>query len=141
MLIKVLIWIMRFVLLGLIYVFLYKVIKVMYNDIKGGRSKEKLSAGIEVVETDKQCSVPIGAVYPLRTVTSFGRASDNDVVLDSEYISNRHARIYLKNNVYVLKDTGSTNGTFLNGTRIDKPEVIKNGDTIRIGGVVFKVMD
>lgn len=141
MLIRLIIWIMRFVLLGMIYVFLYKVIKVMYSDLKGGRKKNELSAGIEVVRVDAISSIAVGAVYPLRPVTTIGRLPDNNVVLDSEYVSGNHARIYLKNNAYVLKDAGSTNGTFLNGVKIDKPVVIKNGDIIGIGGITFKVID
>lgn len=137
---KVLIWIMRFVLLGIIYVFLYKVVKVMYNDLKGGRQRKGFSAGIEVVEVGTRCSVPVGSVYPLHPMTSIGRAADNTIVLDSEYVSGYHARIFLKNNSYVLKDMGSTNGTYLNGNRLDRPAVIRNDDHINIGGVVFKVI-
>ncbi|HBM74755.1 MAG TPA: hypothetical protein DD429_04280 [Clostridiaceae bacterium] len=140
MLMKLVIWIMRFVLLGMIYVFLYKVIKVMYNDLKGNRGRARPSAGIEVVKVDVASSIAIGAVYPLRPVTTIGRLPDNNIVLDSEYVSGKHARIYLKNNSYVLKDLGSTNGTFLNGARINKPIVIRNGDNINIGGILFKVI-
>lgn len=143
MLYRILIWVMRFVLLGMIYVFLYKVIRVMHSDIRGGRNRndKSFSAGIEVVEVSRPCSIPKGAVYPIRSVTNLGRASDNDVVIDSEYISSHHARIYLKNNAYILKDRGSTNGTYLNDVRIERPAVINNNDRIRIGGITFKVID
>lgn len=141
MLYRLLIWIMRFVFLGMIYVFLYKVIKVMYSDIKGSKEKVGLSAGIEVVQVNDECSVPLGAVYPLHNVTNIGRTTDNSIVLDCRYVSNHHARIYLKNNSYVIKDINSTNGTFLNNTRVDKPIVVKRDDIINIGGIVFKVIE
>lgn len=140
MLSKILIWIMRFVLLGLIYVFLYKVIKVMYNDIRGGRVRKGATAGIEVVEVKDNSIIPVGSVYLLHPITSIGRGPDNSIVLDSQYVSGSHAKIYLKNNAYLLKDTGSTNGTYLNGVKIDKPVAIKNEDRIDIGGIVFKVI-
>lgn len=140
MLYNILIWIMRFVLLGAIYFFLYKVIRVMYNDLKGGRQRKGFTAGIEVVETISGCSVPVGAVFPLHPMTSMGRSTDNTVIIDSEYVSNSHARIYLKNNMYILKDLGSTNGTYLNGGRVERPIAIRNNDLIKIGGVVFKVI-
>jgi hypothetical protein len=140
MLQRIIIWVMRFIFLGMIYVFLYKVIKVMYSDLKGGRKRKGLSAGIEVVEVKCDCQVPVGAIYPIRPVTSIGRMGDNNVVLESGYVSNHHARIYLKNNSFVLKDLGSTNGTYLNGNRIERPAVIKDDDLVGIGGIVFKVI-
>lgn len=140
MLYNLLIWIMRFVLLGLIYIFLYKVVKVMYSDLKNGKAKRSLSAGIEVMEVNNGCLVPIGAVYPLHPITNIGRTADNNIVLDSEYVSGYHARIYQKNNDYILKDMGSTNGTLLNGIKVERPIVIKNNDLVGIGGIVFKVI-
>jgi len=138
---RVLTWIMRFILLGMIYLFLYKVIKVMYSDLKGGgRRKESILTGIEVIEVRDSNSVAVGTVYPLHRLTGIGRMDDNNIVLDSKYVSNYHARIYLKNNDYIIKDMDSTNGTFLNGRRLEAPAVIKAGDTIDIGGIVFKVI-
>ena len=140
MLFNLLIWIMRFVLLGMIYFFLYKVIKVMYSDLKTDKTEEGFSAGIEVVKVSEGCTIPVGTVYPLHPVTSIGRKNDNTIILDSQYVSNYHAKIYKKNNEYVLKDMNSTNGTFLNGNKIDKSIVIKNDYTIDIGGILFKVI-
>jgi hypothetical protein len=131
---------MRFVLLGMIFVFLYKIIKVMYADLKNSSGSTDLSAGIEVVEVDDECSIPLGSVYPLHPVTNIGRMPGNNIVLDSQYVSNYHAKVYIKNNSYIMKDMGSTNGTYLNGSLIDKPVIIKNDDLIGIGGVTFKVI-
>lgn len=141
MIIRLLTWIMRFLLLGMIYVFLYKVIKVMYSDLKGRKENKGLSAGVEVIEVENECTVPVGAVYPLHAVTNIGRTSDNNIVLDCRFVSNYHARIYLKNDAYVIRDMNSTNGTFLNDVKVDKPTVIRNNDLINIGGIVFKVID
>lgn len=132
-------WFVRFVLLFMIFFFLYKIIKVMYNDLKGG-SENRLSAGIEVINVQGESSIPIGAVFPLHPVTNIGRMSDNDIILDSRYVSSYHARVYLKNNTFIIKDMKSTNGTYLNGNRIDKPATIKADDTIGIGGIIFKVI-
>lgn len=140
MLYRVIIWIMRFVLLAMIYVLLYKLIKVMYNDIKGGKEKKEFTAGIEVVEVNDESAIPLGALYPLRSVTNIGRTQDNSIVLDSQYASNYHARIYMKNNDYVLKDMNSTNGTYLNGVKVERPTVINSDDLIGIGGIFFKVV-
>lgn len=136
----ILIWIMRFVLLGLIYLFLYKVIKVIYSDLKGSKPRKGFNAGIEVVEVTSLCPISKGSVYPLHQMTSIGRSQDNTIVLNCEYVSGSHARIYLKHNSYILKDLDSTNGTYLNGNKVDRPITVRNNDLISIGGVVFKVI-
>ncbi|HSB12101.1 MAG TPA: HD domain-containing phosphohydrolase [Blastocatellia bacterium] len=68
-----------------------------------------------------------------------GRLDDNDLVLDNPYISRYHAEIVLKGSRYVLRDLGSTSGTFANGERISQRR-LKDGDSIRLGrarGVEF----
>jgi EmrB/QacA subfamily drug resistance transporter len=64
-----------------------------------------------------------------------GRDSDADVVLQdpSGKLSRHHARIRLSNGTPMLEDLDSTNGTFLNGKRIETPQPLKAGDRIGIG--------
>ncbi|MBO4387051.1 MAG: FHA domain-containing protein [Treponema sp.] len=66
---------------------------------------------------------------------SFGREPDNTVVIDSKLASRHHCIIQKIRDEYFLKDEGSTNGTFLNGSRIlpDKYVRLNSGDKIRIG--------
>ncbi|MGC4093594.1 MAG: FHA domain-containing protein [Polyangiaceae bacterium] len=49
-----------------------------------------------------------------------GRSSDLDMVLVEEMVSRRHARILLEDTVISIEDLGSTNGTFVNGEKIQK---------------------
>ena len=49
---------------------------------------------------------------------SFGRSDENDVVLSGEVASRVHAELRHEDGVYVLKDRGSSNGTWVNGTRV-----------------------
>jgi hypothetical protein len=72
------------------------------------------------------------AVYPLvkgaHTTTapnffSVGRVDTNDFIMPDYAISRQHAVIEIKRDDYVLRDCGSTNGTFLNGTRLEKKPV------------------
>lgn len=64
-----------------------------------------------------------------------GRLSDNDVQLDEGSVSSRHAEIELRDGNPVLRDLGSTNGTFLNGERLAGEAPIKEGDEIYFGNV------
>ncbi len=71
--------------------------------------------------------------------TAIGRKPHNDIQLDDPTVSGQHAVILNLQNVYV-EDLGSTNGTLLNGHRINK-RMLNHGDIIRIGRHEFKFVD
>ncbi|WP_028808701.1 FHA domain-containing protein [Streptomyces canus] len=67
---------------------------------------------------------------------TFGRNSENDVIIVSVSASRFHAEIVAENGAYVLRDRGSRNGTFVNEQRVDRRQLAP-GDTIRIGDETF----
>jgi pSer/pThr/pTyr-binding forkhead associated (FHA) protein len=88
----------------------------------------------------------IGKVYPLEADEIFiGRDATNTVAINDAEVSRRHARMELRGTAYVLQDLGSTNGTFVNGTRVSGMQVLNSGDTVSFGeGIVLayeSVMD
>jgi uncharacterized protein YkwD len=70
-----------------------------------------------------------------KPTVAVGSHRSNDVVFDDTTVSRRHATIARKKSGYELTDLGSTNGTFVNGRRVDKPVALKRGDKIRFGSV------
>ncbi|HEY2771005.1 MAG TPA: DUF3662 and FHA domain-containing protein [Solirubrobacteraceae bacterium] len=64
---------------------------------------------------------------------SLGRSRQCEVVIDDPNVSRRHAEIRPRGGSWVLIDLGSTNGSCLNGRRIENPEVLKPGDEIELG--------
>jgi len=64
---------------------------------------------------------------------TIGRAADINVRLDGLQISNYHARVSKSNGAVFIEDTGSTNGVYVNGTRIKSKVKIGSGDTVQIG--------
>jgi len=71
--------------------------------------------------------------YPLdRPVLTIGRHEDNDIVIDHMGVSGRHARVAVYGQSVILTDLQSTNGTFLNGRRVEQGELRPN-DWITIG--------
>lgn len=68
-------------------------------------------------------------LLPLR----IGRDNDNELVLDEEGISRRHARIERRDGRVVAMDTSSTNGTLLNGVELATIAELKTGDQLTIG--------
>jgi len=69
-----------------------------------------------------------------------GRQSGNDVVVPDEQVSRRHAEIEERNGGLVVTDLGSSNGTFVNGTRITSAQTLQPGDTVQVGTTVLKVV-
>lgn len=63
---------------------------------------------------------------------TIGRKPDNDIVLDDQSTSGHHARIIQIQAVYFIEDAGSSNGTFANGKKTDRKQLV-NGDQITIG--------
>lgn len=71
---------------------------------------------------------------------SLGRAHDSTIVLDDDYASSRHARIYPdRDGQWIVEDLGSTNGTYLDRTRLTTPTPISLGAPIRIGKTVIEL--
>lgn len=76
-----------------------------------------------------------------KEVSSIGRDRDNDIVLDSDSVSRRHAKIEHRDGNFFVVDLDSTNGTFVN----DEPEPVtasplRRGDQIKIGDTIFKYL-
>jgi len=74
-------------------------------------------------------------LYPLKYgMNTLGRAPDNDVVVDDEFISRRHCTIVVHhhNGRCELHDTASKNGTYLNGAKLATPTSLTPGDEIRV---------
>jgi pilus assembly protein CpaF len=64
---------------------------------------------------------------------TIGRVQGNDIVLPKGNISKRHSRIVLRDGKFIIVDLRSTNGTYVNGKRINAPQVLKDADKVYIG--------
>jgi len=68
-----------------------------------------------------------------RGVNTLGRNSENDIIINDESASRRHVEFDYQKNSLVIRDLGSTNGTFVNRKRLTKPQGLSVEDQIRIG--------
>jgi len=73
------------------------------------------------------------------TPITVGRAPENTVVLDDDYVSGRHARLYPHEGAWVVEDLGSTNGTYLGKSRLSAPMAIPPGTPVRIGKTLLEL--
>jgi predicted component of type VI protein secretion system len=79
-----------------------------------------------------------GREIALLAGTTLGR-DDCDVVLSDPEVSRRHAFVGESADGFTIEDLGSTNGTFVNGERIDGARALRSGDEIRFGNTVWHV--
>jgi sigma-B regulation protein RsbU (phosphoserine phosphatase) len=68
-----------------------------------------------------------------------GRQDDAAIVLESLAVSRHHARILCADGDYLVEDVGSSNGTFVNGRRINGPTPLAEGDELQIGPYVLNL--
>jgi pSer/pThr/pTyr-binding forkhead associated (FHA) protein len=72
-----------------------------------------------------------------RDMTVVGRREDCDLRIPLGDISRKHCRFVRDGDTLRIEDLGSSNGTYHNGTRVDKEAVLKAGDSVQVGPVVF----
>jgi len=75
---------------------------------------------------------------PLSAAVTIGRSEENSLQLDDRFVSSRHALICLRDGRRILMDRGSTNGTFVNGERVEEEVELRDGDRIALGNTVFQ---
>jgi FHA domain len=142
---------LKYAFLIVLYIFIARAVKAVYIELRpqGGRQrtgkaapapaparKSKRSARrVAVVEGNKHK----GKSFDLGDELVIGRADKSHIVLDDTYVSQVHARIYAKDDKYMLEDLGSTNGTYLNRKRISAPTELRKGDQIKIGKTVLEL--
>jgi hypothetical protein len=79
-----------------------------------------------------------GSSFDLIGGLLLGRDKPAEVIVEDPFASARHARIVARGPYNFLEDLGSTNGTYLNGSRVDGPERLAPGDKITIGDTEFR---
>lgn len=81
-----------------------------------------------------------GTTIPLgQSAVVLGRAPGSTLVLDDDYSSSRHARVFPQAGQWYVEDLGSTNGTFVGEQRITGPVLMSPGTAVRVGRNVIEL--
>jgi hypothetical protein len=138
--------ILKIAFLVLLYLFVWRVVRTAGRDMRlpqesfilkpalaGGAIGQQIRPGRLVVTHSPVLEE--GEEYDLNaSAVTIGRASQNTVGIEGdEFASARHARIEPRRDGVWVSDVGSTNGTFVNGVRIDRPRKLVSGDVVRAG--------
>lgn len=133
---------LRIAFIGLIYLFLFGVMRVIVRDLRSvapteaAQPKSKYGK-LVVVEPGKSRLAP-GLVFTLQAVTSLGRKASNTIILEDDFVSSEHTLISWRDGRPWVEDVASTNGTFLNDAEVNRPAPLSEGDIVGVGGVRFK---
>lgn len=143
-------------LLLLLFAFIYAVVRRGIGDLREipddeppepgrarkvrGSARGAYAPGIpELVVEDSEIFAPETRFQVGNGATSIGRSSASDISLQSDdYASGQHARLTRHGGLLYLEDVGSTNGTFVNGSKTVGATPLRGGDTVRIGSTTFR---
>ena len=140
--------VLKIAFLVLLYLFIWRIVRSAARDLRLPQesmilSPQQSSALLaqpvarelgRLVVVDSS-ALPEGDVYGIdSTALTVGRSSDNDLPLDGdEFASGHHARFQPRRDGVYIEDVGSTNGTFVNGIRLETDRRLVPGDVVRIG--------
>jgi pSer/pThr/pTyr-binding forkhead associated (FHA) protein len=82
---------------------------------------------------------PEGTTIALGPINSIGRNVNNTIFVEDDFVSATHAMLTFRGRSWFVEDQGSTNGTFVNGHRIDRPVALSFGDELTIGRVRMRL--
>ena len=134
--------------LVLLYLFIWRIVRTASRDLRLPQESFILApsaaAGVHASRPGpvtgrlvvvKSADLQDGEGFELNSAQlTIGRGNQNDIpIATDEYASARHARFEPRRDGVWVQDLGSTNGTFLNGTRLDRPRRLAQGDVVRVG--------
>ncbi len=138
--------ILKIAFLVLLYLFIWRIVRTAGRDLRlpqesfilrpalaGGPIGQSMHQGRLVVLQSQVLQA--GEEFDLdSSPLTIGRGTQNDVSIDGdEFASARHVRIEPRRDGVWASDVGSTNGTYVNGVRIDRPRKLVQGDVVRAG--------
>lgn len=139
---------LKICLLVLLYLFFLRVLQAVWAEVNGPRTRppartkapreRRRAAGpsaLRVLEPEGER----GRAFPLADELTVGRAAGCHVTLDDTFVSQLHARVFRRDGAWYVEDLGSTNGTYLNRSKVSGPMVMKPGDRLQVGSVVLEL--
>jgi hypothetical protein len=145
-------------LVAIIWLFFFRVIRAVWVEVRPPKAAQAPAADVQVglpvppgrsshgrrgrktmrltvVEPEAQR----GQSFELEDELTVGRAPGCGVRVEDAYTSNIHARLFRRDGALWLEDLGSTNGTWVNGERVDEARRLGRGDLLQVGSTVFEV--
>ena len=133
------IWVLRLLFLGGLYLFLWAVVRVLLRDLRAAAREPGAELGRLVVVSSPSGEPAVGAAFSLDAVTTLGRDVNATILIDDEFVSGIHAALTYRGRAWYVEDLGSTNGTFVNGSRVEGVAATTFGDELQLGNVRLRL--
>jgi pSer/pThr/pTyr-binding forkhead associated (FHA) protein len=154
---------LEYVFLALLYLFFLRVVRAVWVELKEPRVVPATAGTTDPAKAPAAAPKPTpkgtgkgrgtpqrlvvvdpdqsrGATYPLGDEITIGRAAGCAVPLTSDnFVSQVHARIFRRGKEYRVEDLGSTNGTMVNGRRMNGAVPLRRGDHLQVGRSVLEL--
>ena len=129
----VLAFVLRLVFLALLYVAVGAMLLALRRGLAAAPSATGAREARLVLTEAAPVDGPVGRAVVLSGDATIGRRSACDVVLKDDSVSGQHARLRRRGGRWEIEDLRSTNGTFVNGERVDGAAPLRPGDVIAVG--------
>lgn len=130
----------RVIFVLVIYLFLVRILTVLLADLKNKGIISNVESEVGCLEVLNGAEMlPKGRKIRIETKgLKIGRGKQNDIVVPDQFCSVDHAEFKYSRGVTTVEDVGSTNGTWVNGERINSQIQLVPGDFIKVGSITFQ---
>lgn len=127
---------------ALLYLVLLRFAGSLLKDLRNAEEVQVASRSgigrLSVLESPED-EPPAGSTIALGPINSIGRNVNNTIYVEDDFVSATHAMLTFRGRSWFVEDQGSTNGTYVNGHRIDRPVALSFGDELTVGRVRMRL--
>ena len=139
---RVLLLVLQLGFVALLYLVLMRFAGSLLRDLRSAEEAQISSRSgigrLSVLESPAD-EPPNGTTIALGPINSIGRNVNNTIFVEDDFVSTNHAMLTFRGRSWFVEDQGSTNGTYVNGHRIDRPVALSFGDELTIGRVRMRL--
>jgi len=139
---RLLLLVLQLGFVALLYVILARFAGTLLRDLRSAEQVQLVSRSgigrLSVLESPED-EPQAGTTIALGPINSIGRNVNNTIYVEDDFVSTNHAMLTFRGRSWFVEDQGSTNGTYINGHRIDRPVALSFGDELMVGRVRMRL--
>ncbi|HET8571530.1 MAG TPA: FHA domain-containing protein [Candidatus Limnocylindria bacterium] len=139
---RILLLVLQLGFLALLYLILFGFARSLLRDLRSAEQTQRASrtgiGRLAVLESPDD-EPPAGRAIALGPINSIGRNVNNTIYVEDDFASAQHAMLTFRGRSWFIEDQGSTNGTYVNGHRIERAVALSYGDELMIGRVRMRL--
>ncbi len=139
---RILLLVLQLGFVALLYLILMRFAGTLLRDLRSAEEAQISSRSgigrLSVLESPAD-EPPSGTTIALGPINSIGRNVNNTIFVEDDFVSANHAMLTFRGRSWFVEDQGSTNGTYVNGHRTDRPVALSFGDELTLGRVRMRL--